>query len=45
MEGNLSGRMKKLLFVCTINRMRSATAHTIFEDDERFEAVIKKELI
>jgi predicted protein tyrosine phosphatase len=27
----------KILFVCTINRMRSATAHKIFEDDPRFE--------
>lgn len=27
----------KILFVCTINRMRSATAHKIFEHDNRFE--------
>lgn len=27
----------KILFVCTINRMRSATAHKIFETDLRFE--------
>jgi predicted protein tyrosine phosphatase len=27
----------KLLFVCTVNRMRSATAHQIFENDDRFE--------
>lgn len=27
----------KLLFVCTINRMRSATAHKIYEEDDRFE--------
>ena len=27
----------KILFVCTVNRMRSATAHKIFETDERFE--------
>jgi predicted protein tyrosine phosphatase len=27
----------KLLFVCTINRMRSATAQKIFENDNRFE--------
>lgn len=27
----------KLLFVCTINRMRSATAHKIFEEDNQFE--------
>ncbi len=28
---------QKLLFVCTINRMRSATAHEIYKDDNRFE--------
>lgn len=27
----------KLLFVCTVNRMRSATAHKIYETDNRFE--------
>lgn len=27
----------KLLFVCTVNRMRSATAHKIYENDKRFE--------
>ena len=27
----------KLLFVCTVNRMRSATAHKIYEADNRFE--------
>ena len=27
----------KILFVCTVNRMRSATAHRIFESDPRFE--------
>ncbi len=27
----------KILFVCTVNRMRSATAHKIYNDDERFE--------
>jgi predicted protein tyrosine phosphatase len=27
----------KILFVCTVNRLRSATAHKIYEDDERFE--------
>jgi len=27
----------KILFVCTVNRMRSATAHIIFNDDQRFE--------
>jgi predicted protein tyrosine phosphatase len=26
-----------VLFVCTINRMRSLTAHKIFETDSRFE--------
>ena len=28
---------KKILFVCTVNRMRSATAHKIYEHDARFE--------
>ena len=28
---------RKLLFVCTVNRMRSATAHTLYETDPRFE--------
>ena len=27
----------KILFVCTVNRMRSATAHTIYGHDERLE--------
>jgi predicted protein tyrosine phosphatase len=27
----------KLLFVCTVNRMRSATAQKIYETDDRFE--------
>ena|SRR5690554_6853108 len=27
----------KLLFVCTINRMRSATAHKIYDSDNRFK--------
>jgi predicted protein tyrosine phosphatase len=27
----------KILFVCTINRMRSATAHVVFQNDERFD--------
>ncbi len=27
----------KLLFVCTVNRMRSATAHEIYKNDNRFE--------
>jgi predicted protein tyrosine phosphatase len=29
--------MKKILFVCTINRMRSATAQVMYENDDRFE--------
>jgi predicted protein tyrosine phosphatase len=28
---------QKILFVCTVNRMRSATAHIIYQDDERFD--------
>jgi predicted protein tyrosine phosphatase len=28
---------KKILFVCTINKMRSATAHEIYKNDQRFE--------
>jgi len=28
---------KKILFICTVNRMRSATAEKIYEDDVRFE--------
>ena len=27
----------KILFVCTVNRLRSATAHKIYENDNRFE--------
>jgi predicted protein tyrosine phosphatase len=27
----------RILFVCTVNRMRSATAHKIYQDDPRFE--------
>lgn len=27
----------KILFVCTVNRMRSATAHEIFNNDNRFD--------
>lgn len=27
----------KIVFVCTVNRMRSATAHKIYENDKRFE--------
>jgi predicted protein tyrosine phosphatase len=33
----MQDRKLKLLFVCTVNRMRSATAHKIFESDQRFE--------
>jgi predicted protein tyrosine phosphatase len=33
----MSSSKLKLLFVCTVNRMRSITAQHIFEDDERFE--------
>lgn len=29
----------KILFVCTINHMRSATAHKIYEEDIRFEVM------
>ena len=29
--------MLKILFVCTINKMRSATADEIYDGDERFE--------
>src|SRR5882757_3133717 len=32
----MTGKIK-ILFVCTVNRMRSATAHKIFESDPRFE--------
>jgi predicted protein tyrosine phosphatase len=32
----MSGEKLKILFVCTVNRMRSATAHKIFESDQRF---------
>ena len=28
---------EKILFVCTINRMRSATAEKVFENDTRYE--------
>ncbi len=27
----------RILFVCTVNRMRSATAHRIYQDDPRFD--------
>lgn len=30
-------RKRRILFVCTVNRMRSATAHKIYEDDPRFD--------
>jgi predicted protein tyrosine phosphatase len=33
----MQGKKLKILFVCTVNRMRSATAHKIFESDRRFE--------
>ncbi len=32
----LTGK-RRLLFVCTVNRMRSATAYEIYKDDLRFE--------
>jgi predicted protein tyrosine phosphatase len=32
-------KMLKLLFICTINQMRSATAHTIYQDDSRFKVL------
>ena len=28
---------KRILFVCTVNRMRSATAYELYKDDQRFE--------
>ena len=28
---------KKILFVCTVNRMRSATAHEIYQEDDRLD--------
>lgn len=31
-----SSNKRKILFVCTINKMRSATAHRLYEEDERF---------
>ena len=33
----MDGDKLKILFVCTVNRMRSATAHKIFQSDQRFE--------
>ena len=32
----MKGEKIKILFVCAVNRMRSATAHKIFESDQRF---------
>lgn len=31
------GRKSRILFVCTVNRMRSATAYALYKDDPRFE--------
>ena len=28
---------KRILFVCTVNRMRSAMAYELYKDDQRFE--------
>ena len=36
-ENVIMNNKLKILFVCTINRMRSATAHKIFEEDPRFD--------
>jgi predicted protein tyrosine phosphatase len=36
MIGNDINR-KRILFVCTLNRMRSATAHNVYKEDPRFE--------
>lgn len=33
----MEGAKLKLLFVCTINRMRSATAQELYKEDTRFE--------
>ncbi|TGE10303.1 low molecular weight protein tyrosine phosphatase family protein [Hymenobacter fodinae] len=33
----MSASTLKLLFVCTINRMRSATAQKLYQEDPRFE--------
>lgn len=30
-------RRSRILFVCTVNRMRSATAYELYKDDPRFE--------
>lgn len=30
-------KKKKILFVCTINKMRSSTAHKMYKNDQRFE--------
>lgn len=37
MDRMATSQKLKILFVCTINRMRSATAHEIYKTDERFE--------
>jgi hypothetical protein len=34
---HLMAEKSKILFVCTINRMRSATAQAIYENDDRFD--------
>jgi predicted protein tyrosine phosphatase len=37
-DWSYENKMKvKILFVCTVNRLRSATAHKIYENDDRFE--------
>ena len=33
----MSTGKKNVLFICTVNRMRSATAQKIYEGDDRFE--------
>jgi predicted protein tyrosine phosphatase len=33
----MTGGKPRILFVCTVNRMRSVTAHKLYENDERFE--------
>ncbi|MFN8350629.1 MAG: hypothetical protein U0U25_04105 [Flavobacteriales bacterium] len=33
----MNGGKTRILFVRTVNRMRSATAHKIYENDNRFE--------
>lgn len=34
---NTSEGKLRILFVCTVNRMRSATAYELYKDDPRFE--------